>query len=169
MYQILLLFTERWRANLINGRSYVRQLIIFLMHRFKKKEYQKEDLTVIWDMPKCIHSEKCWRNLGEVFRRNEKPWIYLEGADKERIMNQIDQCPSGALSYRVEGQSELKSEIMEVTILKDGPILMNGKLSIKNSDGSTEEIDGNAALCRCGASTNKPYCDGSHGKVGFTG
>ncbi|NND95091.1 MAG: hypothetical protein HKN45_09510 [Flavobacteriales bacterium] len=141
------------------------------MHRFKKKEYDKGPLTVVWDMPKCIHSEKCWRGLGEVFRRNDKPWINLDGAANDTIMKQIDQCPSGALSYRHEGKKnkEKMSDNVEVTIAKDGPVLMSGKLVIKHSDGHTEEREGNTALCRCGASTTKPYCDGSHNGIEFKG
>lgn len=140
------------------------------MHKFKKKEYEKGPMTVIWDMPKCIHSEKCWRGLGEVFRRNERPWIYLEGADQETIKNQIDQCPSGALSYRIEGQSGTKNEVnMEITVLENGPVLMSGKVVVNHPDGTKEEREGNTALCRCGASASKPYCDGSHNKVEFKG
>lgn len=135
--------------------------------RFKKREYTKEDLTVIWDMPKCIHSENCWRQLGTVFRRNEKPWIALEGAGVDEIKDQIDKCPSGALSYRMKG--EQINEHMKVTITENGPAIISGSCTIQHRDGTTEERDGNTALCRCGASTNKPFCDGSHNQSGFEG
>ena len=135
--------------------------------RIKTREYPKEDLTVIWDMPKCIHSERCWRELGSVFRRNEKPWIDLDGAGKEEIMAQLDKCPSGALSYRLEGQE--KSETMKITINENGPAILSGSCTINHKDGSTEEREGNTALCRCGASANKPFCDGSHNKADFKG
>ena len=140
------------------------------MHKFKKKEYHKDGLTVVWDMPKCIHSERCWRGLGEVFRRKERPWIEPQGADNERIMAQIDQCPSGALSYRSASlKAQKEEESMEITVIKDGPVLMAGTMTIKHSDGSTEQIDGNTAFCRCGASSNKPFCDGTHNSIDFKG
>ncbi|MFL5762507.1 MAG: (4Fe-4S)-binding protein [Bacteroidia bacterium] len=62
-------------------------------------KYNKGDLTVIWKPTVCTHSKKCWKGLGEVFKPLEKPWVNPEGASSERIMEQIDQCPSGALSY----------------------------------------------------------------------
>jgi len=135
--------------------------------RFKKKEYQKEDLTVIWDMPKCMHAERCWRELGTVFRRNDKPWILLDAEDKEAIMAQIDRCPSGALSYRMDGQ-EQKSN-MKITISENGPAIISGPCTIEHNDGKSEVREGNTALCRCGASANKPFCDGAHNKIEFKG
>ena len=65
-----------------------------------KKEYSNEKLTVIWQPHKCIHSKKCWKGLLEVFDPREKPWIKLEGASNEQIRQQIEQCPSKALSYQ---------------------------------------------------------------------
>jgi uncharacterized Fe-S cluster protein YjdI len=62
--------------------------------------YYKEDLVVIWKPHVCIHSKKCWKGLGTVFKPLEKPWVKIDGANAEQIMQQIDQCPSGALSYK---------------------------------------------------------------------
>lgn len=64
------------------------------------KEYTHEDLTVVWKPGMCIHSTKCWKGLISVFNPRIKPWVNLEGASKDQIMQQIDQCPSKALSYR---------------------------------------------------------------------
>ena len=122
---------------------------------------------MIWDMPKCIHSERCWRELGSVFRRNERPWVDLEQASKKEIMTQLDRCPSGALSYRIEGQA--KSNEMKITINENGPAILSGSCTITHKDGTTEEREGNTALCRCGASANKPFCDGSHKQAEFKG
>ncbi len=135
--------------------------------RIKKREYPIDDLTVVWDMSKCIHSERCWRELGSVFRRNEKPWISLDGASKEEIMAQIDRCPSGALSYRLAGEKNQTD--MKITITKNGPAIISGSCTIEHRDGSSEVREGNTALCRCGASSSKPFCDGSHNQSGFEG
>ena len=64
------------------------------------KEYQKEDLTVLWNPKKCIHAGVCVKTLPEVYDPKAKPWITPEHASKEAIKHQIDHCPSGALSYR---------------------------------------------------------------------
>lgn len=64
-----------------------------------KKEYSNREITVLWQPGICIHSKKCWKGLLGVFDPREKPWIKLEGATNEQIKNQINQCPSKALSY----------------------------------------------------------------------
>jgi CDGSH-type Zn-finger protein len=57
---------------------------------------------------------------------------------------------------------------VNITASKNGPLLVQGSVCIKGSDGEViKEADGNVALCRCGQSGNKPFCDGTHGKVGF--
>ncbi len=72
----------------------------------KVKEYKKEDLTVFWEPAKCIHSEKCWRGLPDVFNPKERPWINVDGASKDSIISQVKKCPSGALSYELENQQK---------------------------------------------------------------
>jgi uncharacterized Fe-S cluster protein YjdI len=132
------------------------------------KEYPNDEITIVWQPKKCIHSEKCWRGLGEVFRYGKKPWINPNGAESESIMKQVDQCPSGALSYYKNGEknTESKQVAMKINVSKNGPILIKGEVEVSHSDG-TIKTEKNVALCRCGASGNKPYCDGSHSKVGF--
>lgn len=66
------------------------------------KHYEKEDIKVRWEPGKCIHSGVCARGLPGVFKPNEKPWIQVENASKDEVVNQVSQCPSGALSI-VEG------------------------------------------------------------------
>ncbi|MFN0728933.1 (4Fe-4S)-binding protein [Polaribacter gochangensis] len=66
-----------------------------------KKTYSNEEITVVWQPHMCTHSKKCWKGLLEVFDPREKPWIQLDGATNEQIKNQIDQCPSKALSYQL--------------------------------------------------------------------
>lgn len=129
--------------------------------------YTKGDLSVYWKPKTCIHSEKCWRGLGEVFKPKEKPWIQLESTDAEAIKNQIDQCPSGALTYQMADEVEKTAPVVKAVLAKDGPILIKGTLTIEDEDGQSIEKK-NPALCRCGASANKPFCDGAHKKVDFT-
>ncbi len=62
--------------------------------------YKNNEITVVWQPHKCTHSKNCWKGLGDVFKPMEKPWVKMDGATSEKIMEQIDRCPSGALSYR---------------------------------------------------------------------
>ena len=61
--------------------------------------YTNGEVTVVWKPDVCIHSTFCWKGLIEVFNPKEKPWIKMDGASTERIIEQVKKCPSGALSY----------------------------------------------------------------------
>lgn len=136
------------------------------------KKYKNDDITVVWQPHICIHSAICFRGLPGVFDPRERPWVKIEGADSESIMAQIDKCPSGALSY-YKNEDENKTEVVEqeiiVEVTQNGPLLAYGNISIKDSEGNITKKNKVTALCRCGASGNKPYCDGSHAKIGFEG
>lgn len=137
------------------------------------KTYKKDDLTIFWEPGKCIHSKICWTRttgLPDVFNPAARPWIKPENATVEELVAQIKKCPSGALSYAFDNETlESSAESTEVEVLPDGPLLVKGSLVVKNSDGTTTEKHATTAFCRCGASTNKPYCDGSHRKIDFKG
>ena len=61
------------------------------------KKYKKEDIAISWDADVCSHAGFCARQLSEVFKPKERPWIQPEHASKERIIEQVKKCPSGAL------------------------------------------------------------------------
>lgn len=132
------------------------------------KEYIKDELTVVWQPNKCIHSAKCWRGLPSVFNPNEKPWIKVENATADDIIKQVRNCPSRALSIKDDNENLENQSInaTEITVIKNGPLKIKGKLNIKLKDG-TEENQDETYLCRCGQSGNKPFCDGTHKKCGF--
>lgn len=132
------------------------------------KEYPNEELSILWKPKMCIHSEKCWRGLSDVFRYGKKPWIDPNGAESKQIMKQIDLCPSGALSYKLKNEKnkESGSAPTKINITKNGPILLKGDVEINLPNGETRK-ESNLALCRCGSSNNKPFCDGSHTKIDF--
>lgn len=134
-----------------------------------KKEYSNGELTVVWKPSLCIHAATCVDMLPKVYNPNETPWIKAENASTEELKNQIDECPSGALTYYSKNQALVSSSNMTtVTVSKDGPLVVRGLLEVTRIDGTTAEKDGVTAFCRCGASGNMPYCDGSHKKIGFT-
>ena len=135
--------------------------------------YTSEELTVIWKPNQCIHSKICWQDLKEVFDPTRKPWIQLENSTAEKIIEQVRKCPSGALSYKTTNmQTEIQSEtskVVNIEIKPNGPILIKTECVILHSDGTEEVRTGSTALCRCGASNKKPYCDGEHKKIEFKG
>lgn len=133
------------------------------------KEYSKGDFHVIWKPRKCIHSKVCVEALPEVYRPREKPWIRPEKASEEALREQIDRCPSGALGYRAGNPSGERPEpraAVKAQVVKGGPLLVRGELELKTPDGE-QVLEGSTAFCRCGASDNKPFCDGSHTGVEF--
>jgi len=135
------------------------------------KEYSNKELTIIWKPKKCIHAAKCVERLPEVYNPDEKPWIKAENATTEALKSQIQACPSGALSYKIIGENNKEEAHLEtkVEVLENGPLLVYGTLHVTNSNGDKEQKNKTTAFCRCGASQNKPYCDGAHLKVEFKG
>lgn len=64
------------------------------------KEYSNGEVTILWDASKCIHSANCVKNLPEVFKPKEKPWVQMENSTSENIISTVNKCPSGALSMK---------------------------------------------------------------------
>ena len=62
------------------------------------KKYSNDDITVVWQPDLCIHSEICFSGMPEVFNPNNRPWVTIENSTSEKIIDQVKQCPSGALS-----------------------------------------------------------------------
>jgi len=135
------------------------------------KEYINGDVTVVWEPGKCIHAALCANGLPKVFRPTEKPWISAESASEQELVDQIKKCPSGALSYYLKGEKNQEAMELEtkVEVLENGPLLVYGTLKVTDKEGNIETKNKTTAFCRCGASANKPYCDGSHMKSGFEG
>ncbi|NJX16829.1 hypothetical protein HC176_15170 [Tamlana crocina] len=100
-----------------------------------------------------------------------RPWITIGGAQTDEIINQVVRCPSGALSYYMNASADESTVVEEakVEVLSNGPLLVHGTIKVIDLDGSAEMKSKTTAFCRCGASKNKPYCDGSHVKTKFKG
>jgi len=138
-----------------------------------EKKYSNKDITVVWKPDACIHSALCWHGLLGVFDPRKKPWVNLEGADTDAIIAQIEKCPSGALSWlrNEEGAPAIEHTEVEtiIEVTPNGPLMVYGNIKVKDSDGNETMKNKVTAFCRCGASGNKPYCDGSHRKIDFVG
>ena len=137
------------------------------------KKYDNGEVTIVWKPNQCIHSEVCFHGLGEVFNPANRPWITPENSTTEKIIEQIKKCPSGALSYYMntdETKEEVKVEAETIVeTVPNGPLMVYGNVSIKDSAGGVTKKNKVTAFCRCGGSSNKPLCDGSHKKIGFQG
>ncbi len=137
----------------------------------KIKNYICKRLTIHDNRKICSHAAECVNNLPSVFRLNARPWINPNAAETKEIINTITKCPSGALSYSLDGieyQDQNEREPM-ITISKDGPYLVTGGIdltgdAIQWAEGASKE---HYVLCRCGASNNKPFCDGMHRTINF--
>ncbi len=134
-------------------------------------KYGNEEIEIAWKPALCSHSKQCWKNLPEVFNPKGRPWINAGAVETKKITDQIDKCPSGALSYTHKNKIETKMEnnTNKIEIAANGPILVHGTCEIKHADGTVETKEKMTALCRCGASANKPFCDGTHRKIEFKG
>jgi uncharacterized Fe-S cluster protein YjdI len=136
------------------------------------KKYTNGEVTIVWKPDLCIHSTNCFRGLGEVFDPKKKPWVEPQGASTERIIAQIKKCPSGALSYFLNAEAQGPVNVEAETIAEptpNGPLLVYGNVTVKDANGTLHKRNNVTAFCRCGASQNKPYCDGSHKKINFAG
>lgn len=131
------------------------------------KHYSKDNVTVEWQSDLCIHSEKCFHGLSNVFNPKQRPWVNMDGASADEIISQVHKCPSGALS--IVGDKQSISEEIIVETMPNGPLMVYGNMKVKHAGNEVKKSSKATAFCRCGASGNKPYCDGAHKKIDFVG
>ncbi len=155
------------------------------------RKYSNEEITVYWKPGACIHASYCYRELLEVFDPSRRPWVNMKGASTEKIIEVVNMCPTEALTWKWNDDKKNETigkehtnhvkyrrpELLNdkdkpaakdipvvVQIITDGPIVIEGDITLKYND-TVKEISGTPiSLCRCGKSRNKPFCDGSHRK-----
>ena len=123
------------------------------------------DLTLIYEGKKCIHARFCVTGAPKVFLANVKgPWISPDAIEVDRLVEIAHVCPSGAIRYtRKDGKhDETAPQVNLVAVREGGPYAVRGDIRLNGEPSGFR-----ATLCRCGASKNKPFCDGSHHEVGF--
>jgi len=133
------------------------------------KKFAGAKAEVSWDGRLCIHIGECGRAEGDLFVGGRKPWCEPDLAEVDDVAEVVERCPTGALHVirKDAGSAESAQERNTVTVANHGPLYVRGDLAI---DGAADDMVGvkfRAALCRCGQSANKPFCDNSHEKTGF--
>jgi uncharacterized Fe-S cluster protein YjdI len=134
-----------------------------------KKEYATGEIVVEWEPALCFHSENCVRSLPQVFDATRRPWVNVDAAPEDEIEAAVRLCPSGALRTRRPGVAAAGRHETEVRASAKGPLLVSGGVKVMDADGNVLFEGERAALCRCGGSANKPFCDGTHRTNGFSG
>jgi uncharacterized Fe-S cluster protein YjdI len=151
------------------------QTLKLVIMKNTKKEYSNGEVTVVYDSAVCIHAGTCFKGLPKVFQPGTRPWIKMQGADTESIIKQVQKCPSRALSFYMNGPQKEEDDgpikALEtgkrVEIMNNGPLMIEGPITLIHSNGKREAMVEACYFCRCGSSKNKPFCDGSHNDTGF--
>ena len=134
------------------------------------RPYKGRAINVTYDVRRCIHAAECIRGLPETFNRQRVPWIEPDMAPAADVAEIVMRCPSGALRFERKdvGLPEPIPRTNTITLAPNGPLFARGELRIISPQGEQLHRDTRIALCRCGKSNNKPFCDNSHIASGFT-
>jgi CDGSH-type Zn-finger protein/truncated hemoglobin YjbI len=144
----------------------------------RRDSYDGQQLTILDNRGICQHSGLCTDRLATVFRTATEPFVAPSGGRMDEIIRAVRDCPSGALSYALDGV-EARDQVdwggtrpPAVEVTRDGPYRITARVALTGADGAQEPRDQGAslehyALCRCGHSQNKPFCSGMHWYAGF--
>ena len=122
-------------------------------------------LTVRDDRSICVHAGFCGSRVTNVWKQVPETG---ESTVRAQVISMVEKCPSGALTYRFDGDDVEPLFAQAIAVTDDGPLWVTGGIAVNASTGEQLEIRNRVTLCRCGASANKPLCDGSHKAAGFT-
>jgi uncharacterized Fe-S cluster protein YjdI len=133
------------------------------------KEYEAPEVVVGFDARRCIHAARCVSELPTVFDTSKRPWIQADAEAADAVIAQVGRCPTGALvARRPDGRAiDAAPQPAVVEEVPNGPLYVSGRVTVTDPDGGVFADEPRVALCRCGASGNKPFCDGSHKDAGF--
>ena len=131
--------------------------------------YPGQHADVTWDERLCIHIGECGRAKGDLFVAKRQPWCQPDLVPVADVVDVIERCPSGALAYDVKDGATRERPVPRNTIevSYNGPLFARGELAIEGAAADMPGVRFRAALCRCGLSKNKPFCDNSHETAGF--
>lgn len=126
------------------------------------------DIELRFNTQLCIHSRFCVLQAPDVFKANTPgEWIFPDRMSAAALTAVARNCPSGAITYRAKDQllDEVDPPVNTIRLRQDGPYAVNAHIEIIGHDQDVPVR--RRTLCRCGASANKPFCDGSHARIGF--
>ena len=144
----------------------------------REDTYVGQQVTILDNRGTCQHSGFCSDRLSTVFRTDEEPFVAPSGGRMDEIIRAVRDCPSGALSYAIDGE-EVRDQVdwdnrrqPAIEVSKDGPYRITGGIALVGEGGADVARNAGAsyehyALCRCGHSQNKPFCSGMHWYVDF--
>jgi CDGSH-type Zn-finger protein/truncated hemoglobin YjbI len=144
----------------------------------QRDTYVGEQVTILDNRGTCQHSGLCTDRLKTVFHADKEPFVTPSGGRMDEIIRAVRDCPSGALSYALDGHEARTqvdhggSRVAAIEVSKDGPYRITGAIPLVDDEGDNEPRNHGAsrehyALCRCGHSQNKPFCSGMHWYVEF--
>ena len=132
----------------------------------REARYEGTKIVMNDDRSLCVHAGFCGNRITNV-------WKMIKDTEdtqvRAQVMSMVERCPSGALTYSLGPDREIiEPDIpQEVAVTPDGPLWISGGIPLERSDGQPFETRNRVTLCRCGASKNKPLCDGTHREIGF--
>lgn len=123
-------------------------------------------ITVRDDRSICVHAGFCGTRVSNIWKLAGQT---DESVTRLQVINMVEKCPSGAITYRFDGDEVDQEPDLptQVAVVDDGPFWVEGGVSVTLSDGTELETRNRTTLCRCGASANKPLCDGAHKEAAF--
>ena len=134
----------------------------------EQKAYPGKQAEVHWESRLCIHIGECGRANNDLFVGGRDPWCQPDTVELASVVDVVERCPTGALSYvRKDGTEEQAVGENTVHIANNGPLYLRGDLDIDGAASDMEGVKYRAALCRCGLSGKKPFCDNTHEKENF--
>ncbi len=132
----------------------------------RQERLEGPGITVTDDKSLCHSAGFCGTRATNV-------WKMLEQSDdpaaRAKMIEMIRLCPSGRLAYSIppSGAPEEEDLPQEVAVVPGGPLWVRGDITVESTDGREWEALNRRTLCRCGASKNKPFCDGAHSEASF--
>ena len=133
----------------------------------RRDEYVGKQVTIHDNRSICAHAGFCTDGLPSVFRMTQEPWIDPDCDTVQKIIETVESCPSGALSYSIDGVEKRDDEERppSVFVAPSGPYALKGSCKLSDTEWGVEASTEHFDLCRCGGSKNKPFCDGAHWTV----
>jgi CDGSH-type Zn-finger protein/ferredoxin len=130
--------------------------------------YQGKEIIVLDNRGTCCHFGNCTDHLPTVFHEDGDRFVKPDGDTPENIMEIVRQCPSGALGFARNGTTYTgEDREQEIYVAGNASYYVRGGIELEGEPMNQGANREHYALCRCGQSKNKPFCDGTHWSIKF--